>query len=220
MLQRLLRGAGYCYKRVRRSLRAKRPPARFAACQRLLRALHQRAGQPQVWYTDECRFSRQAPVSHAWQQRGASAVTVPAVRGKGGYSMLGFWCTEAATEAATETPLFRWWTSESAFNAALWLAAVEEWRQTLRRPAVLVLDNASIHTATIIKERRAEWKRNGLTLLYLPPYSPELNRIEILWLRFKHAWLAPADYESEQTLFCRINEIAKGVGTKYRITFG
>jgi hypothetical protein len=220
VLQRLLRRAGYCYKRVRRSLRAKRPPARFAACQRLLRALHRRADQPQVWYTDECRFSRQAPVSHAWQRRGASAVTVPAVRGKGGYSMLGFWCTEAATEAATETPLFRWWTSETAFNATLWLAAVEEWRQTLRRPAVLVLDNASIHTANIIKERRPEWKRNGLTLLYLPSYSPELNRIETLWLRFKHTWLAPADYDSEQSLFCRINEIANGVGTKYRITFG
>ena len=129
VLQRLLRRAGYCYKRVRRSLRAKRPSARFAACQRLLRALHRRADQPQVWYINECRFSRQAPVSHAWQRRGASAVTVPAVRGKGGYSMLGFWCTEAATE----TPLFRWWTSETAFNATLWLAAVEDWLKTLRR---------------------------------------------------------------------------------------
>jgi hypothetical protein len=29
---------------------------------------------------------------------------------------------------------------------------------------------------------------HGLYLYYLPPYSPELNRIEILWKHAKHFW--------------------------------
>ncbi len=44
---------------------------RYWGGQRLL-AHWQRQGKV-LWYTDECRFSRQAPVSHAWQKRGQRA---------------------------------------------------------------------------------------------------------------------------------------------------
>jgi transposase len=215
-LGRVLRAAGYVYKRVRRCLRAQRPSTRFRAAQRLL-AYWQRQGKV-LWYTDECRFSRQAPLSHAWQPRGQRAVGVPAVRGKGGYSMLGFWCPQAPAQATA--PAFHYWTSETAFTAELWVKAVEDWLAKQAGPVRLVLDNASIHRARLVQERMAAWQQQGLHLFYLPPYSPELNRIEVLWHRFKHAWLAPTDYASEETLFQQINAIAQAIGTKYRITFG
>ena len=229
-LGRLLRAAGYVYKRVRRCLRAQRPEGRFRAAQRRLAYVRQqaRAGRVQLWYTDECRFSRLAPLTHAWQKRGQRAQPLPAVRGKGGYSMLGFWCeppatttaTAITTATATTAATFPYWTSETAFTAELWVKAVDEWLATQTGPTILVLDNASMHRAQPVRASLAAWRERGLTLCYLPPYSPELNRIELLWHHFKHCWLAPADYATEQTLFRRINDIASEINTKYQIACG
>ena len=45
---------------------------------------------------------------------------------------------------------------------------------------VMILDNARIHHAKLIKPFLEEHK-DRLTLAYLPPYSPNLNMIEELW---------------------------------------
>lgn len=71
-LRRVLYRAGYHWKRTRRSLKAQRDPAAFAACQQRLAALHQaeQHGEVAVYYADEMRFSRHAPVPYAWQRGG------------------------------------------------------------------------------------------------------------------------------------------------------
>ena len=61
--------------------------------------------------------------------------------------MLGFWCEPTATAAAS----FHYWTSETAFTAELWVKAVEEWLSSQRQPSVLVLDNASVHRALVVR---------------------------------------------------------------------
>jgi len=43
---------------------------------------------------------------------------------------------------------------------------------------ILVLDNAPYQHAKLVKRAA---RRLGITLLYLPPYSPNLNLIERLW---------------------------------------
>jgi transposase len=45
---------------------------------------------------------------------------------------------------------------------------------------VIVLDNARIHHAKLLKTVLDE-NKNRLELVFLPPYSPELNLIEGLW---------------------------------------
>ena len=45
---------------------------------------------------------------------------------------------------------------------------------------VIILDNAKIHHAKLLEEFLEE-NRNRLELVFLPPYSPNLNRIEELW---------------------------------------
>lgn len=47
-------------------------------------------------------------------------------------------------------------------------------------PRIVVLDNAVTHKGDIMEEQRRGWAKKGLHLYDLPPYSPELNRIEIL----------------------------------------
>ena len=89
-----------------------------------------------------------------------------------------------------------------------------------RGPAVLVLDNASIHRARLVQERRAAWARQGVNRCFLPAYIPELNKIELLWHRCKHYWLTPADYVCDQTLQNRVAHILARVGNEYTITLG
>ncbi|WP_046247490.1 winged helix-turn-helix domain-containing protein [Hymenobacter terrenus] len=84
--KRALRRAGYGWKRTRRSLKRQRDPAACAACRQQLAALHRAelAGHGAVYYADEVRFSRQAPVPYAWQVRGRPCAGLPAERGASG----------------------------------------------------------------------------------------------------------------------------------------
>ncbi len=51
----------------------------------------------------------------------------------------------------------------------------------------------------------------GLTLLYLPPYSPQLNIIEILWRFMKYIWI---DYKAYLS-FENYEEYIKMIFAKY-----
>jgi transposase len=53
----------------------------------------------------------------------------------------------------------------------------------LRAGDVVILDNLSAHKVTGIRELV---EARGAQLLYLPPYSPDLNPIELAWSKFKH----------------------------------
>lgn len=216
-LRRRARALGYRWKRCRRSLKARRAPGAFAAMHAHLRGLHaaEARGEGAVVYVDECRFSRQAPVPYAWQVRGVPPVPRPAEREAGGQSVLGFWQPGVRGQPLSAYALAGAWNAE-AFAAAVDAFVAHE----QRGPAVPVLDNASIHRARLVQERRAAWSRKGLTLCFLPAYSPELNKIELLWHRCKHYWLTPADYACDRTLQQRVAHVLARVGSEYTVTCG
>ena len=55
-----------------------------------------------------------------------------------------------------------------------------------KAPRVVVLDNASVHTSTMIRRARQELSESGVYLYYLPAHSPELNLIEPVFRQVKH----------------------------------
>jgi transposase len=63
--------------------------------------------------------------------------------------------------------------------------------------AVVVMDNLSPHKASRVQERIEE---AGARLLYLPPYSPDLNPIEQAWSKLK-AYLRSIAART----YCRLN---------------
>jgi len=84
---------------------------------------------------------------------------------------------------------------------------------------VVVIDNASMHTSNDFLNRLDRWKSRGLIIQNIPPYSPELNRIEILWRKIKYEWLDFSAYESFQSLKESLNDILANIGQKYKISF-
>ena len=86
-------------------------------------------------------------------------------------------------------------------------------------PCIVVLDNAGIHKGEVMQERRRQWQQKGLHLYYLPPYSPELNRIEILWKQAKYFWRKFVRLTGDD-LIEEVRSIMKNYGTKFTINFG
>jgi len=63
------------------------------------------------------------------------------------------------------------------------------------------------------------WKAKNVVIEYLTPYSPQLNRIEILWRRLKYHWLPLEAFESISSLRQHLSAVLNGIGTKYQIVF-
>ncbi len=63
------------------------------------------------------------------------------------------------------------------------------------------------------------WQEKGLTIFWLPTYSPQLNLIEILWKKIKYEWLDASAYDSWTNLVEAVENILKKVGENYTINF-
>jgi hypothetical protein len=59
-----------------------------------------------------------------------------------------------------------------------------DWKR--ERPLVIWLDNYSVHTSERVQRERPVLEAAGITLCYLPSYSPALSRIEPIWHPVKH----------------------------------
>ncbi|MGF6637960.1 transposase [Paraburkholderia sp. MM6662-R1] len=83
---------------------------------------------------------------------------------------------------------------------------------------VVVLDNASIHH-NIDQETIDRWfLEHRMVLFYLPPYSPELNLIEILWKHAKYHWRRFVTWTKE-TIDAEVKKLLDGFGSDFQIRF-
>jgi len=105
---------------------------------------------------------------------------------------------------------------EGRINSHEVIGCIDRFASGLRKPTVLVLDNATIHRSQQVQAKRREWKQRGLRLVFLPPYSPELNPIEILWKQFKYYWLPSQAYEGFESLIEHVPNILKNFGIRRR----
>ncbi len=91
--------------------------------------------------------------------------------------------------------------------------------EQIKKPTVVVLDNASWHKSKAIFAKFKEWQSKNLFIFYLPPYSPHLNLIEILWKKIKYEWLEPKHYSSPQLLKNAVLNIFQNYGKLFQINF-
>lgn len=76
---------------------------------------------------------------------------------------------------------------------------------TLKPGDVVIMDNLGSHKAITIRQALGA---AGARLIYLPPYSPDLNPIEQAFSKLKH-WLRRAKERSIDDACTRIGEILK-----------
>ena len=108
---------------------------------------------------------------------------------------------------------------EGSIHTGVVIACFDAFGQTITKKTVVVIDNASIHTSDEFQDRIPDWQKQGLSIKYLPPYSPELNLIEILWRRIKYHWLPFSAYVCLNALSEALEAILSHVGSEYQITF-
>ena len=161
-----------------------------------------------LYYADECRVCLQPVVPYGWQFEGED-VFMPSSHNPG---LNCFGLLSRDNDLIFET-------TTNNITADFIAQQLDQLSLSLDKDTVVVLDNAKVHTAKLIQKHRPIWEARGLTLFFLPPYSPQLNLIEILWRHLKYFWLRPQDYLDFESLCYAVTLTLAAVGTHLRINF-
>lgn len=138
-----------------------------------------------TFFQDEARFGQKGTLARTWARRG-SRPTVPRQTQYDYLYVFGAACAQTGTAVALVAP---------CVNTEMMNLFLAELSTSLKPDvhAVMILDRAGWHVSHDLKVP------GNLTLLYLPPRSPELNPIENLWHWItSHHWSnrVHADYHS------------------------
>lgn len=211
-LKKILRTEDYIWKRMRRSSRSLRDEEEFRAAQVELAGLRADSMMPDsefdLWYFDEAGFTLQPSIPYAWQLVGERLELASAHGSR--QNVLGFFNLHHQ---------FHSFAFEGSIDSHVVTGCFDLFIQRLERPALVLIDNAPIHTSDEFEEEIERWRKEYLYVKFLPPYSPELNLIEILWRKIKYEWLPLDAYESFKTMTEALFEVIAGIGSKHRITF-
>jgi hypothetical protein len=130
----------------------------------------------ELWFEDEARVGQKGRVTHVWYQRGVRPRGVREHRFASAH-LFGAVCPERDVGVALVLP------EVSTRAMGLFLAELAR-VVPAGTHAVLVLDRAGWHVSGDLVVPA------NLTLVHLPPYSPELNPVERVWLYLRERWLS------------------------------
>jgi hypothetical protein len=161
-------------------------------------------GEIDLYYFDEAGFSQTPTLPYAWSP-GGQPVELPAFSHSKRLNILRFMSRRGTLIHHATTA---WVTTDVVIEAFEKLIA----KKTGETMTVVLMDNAQIHRSVKFRRERLEWVDHGVFVLYLPPYSPELNLIEILWRRVKYEWLPVFAYLSFEKLCDNVRQVLSGYG--------
>ena len=209
-LKRLCREADLKWKRVRKSLKKKRNQEDFDQAKEELDSLieQHKEGKINLSYFDESGFNLVPKVPYAWQPVGKT-IEVPSSASRA-FNVLGF----VDRDCQFSSLVF-----EGSINTSVVVAAIDDYSKKIEKPTTLVIDNAPTHTSNEFNENIELWKERGLTIYRIPPYSPELNIIEIVWRKIKYEWISFSAYNSREALQEELFSILANIGSKFKINF-
>jgi transposase len=181
---------GLSWKRFRRSLRQKRDEKAFRVAQQELAEMLQEPSL-NVVYFDESGFSLKGVVPYGWQPKG-ERLNVP-VTGSHGSSVqvLGFESEDGKVESFLH---------KGNVDSETVIAVLDSYSETISQTTVVVVDNAPYHTSAAFQACLQRWAARGLLIYPIPPYSPELNRIERFWKTLKYQLMPVTAWERFTTL--------------------
>ena len=135
----------------------------------------------------EFDLSRLVFLDETWVKTNMTRLRGRALRGERVVSKVpyGHWKTTTFLAALRASGLTAPLVVDGAINGAIFLAYVrQQLAPTLVAGDIVVMDNLSAHKVVGVRETI---EAVGARVVYLPPYSPDLNPIELVFAKFK--WL-------------------------------
>jgi len=166
------------------------------------------SGYIDLYFGDESHFGLTPRVPYAWQTK-ENPILLPAAKGKY-LNVVGL--------MTRKNDLF-FEVLETTFNSEKFISFMDNFVNKIVKKTVVILDNCPIHKSRKFMAKIEEWKEQDVWIYFLPPYSPELNLIEILWRRIKYQWLPFDAYLCFQNLKERLSFVLKNFGKLYGIIF-
>jgi transposase len=160
------------------------------------------AGQGHVFFVDAAHFVFGTFLCCLWS---FTRIFVRAASGRQRFNVLGAW--NAVTRelvAVTNTTVVN---TETMCELVRKIAGL-----ALTGPITLVLDNARYQRNAVVQAWAAEL---GISLLFLPSYSPNLNLIERLWKFTKRRALYGRYHPTFRDFQAAIQEVLDGLSTNY-----
>lgn len=209
-LKRLIKKINMKWKRLRKSLKDKRDDEKFEQAMHEINELEKSKddGDIDLYYFDESGFSINSLIPYAYQKIGET-VELPAERSNN-INVVGFYNKNNDLKS---------YCFDCNIDSKIAVACFDQFSTTITQKTYVILDNAPVHHSNEFKNNIPKWEEKGLFLKYLPPYSPELNIIEILWRFMKYSWLPISAYLSFNNLKEKLEYVLKNVGKEYRINF-
>src|ERR1700737_3448619 len=147
-----------------------------------VRAAQARGTRVEVWFQDEARIGQKNSLTRVWGQTGSRPVA-PKDLGFASAYLFGAVCPSQSKAAALIMPVC----NTAAMNHHLCEISSQV---AADAHAVVILDGASWHNS------HGLMGPSNITLLALPPYSPELNPVERIWHYLRSHWLANSVFRS------------------------
>ena len=200
----------YSWKRARLSLKHKRNQDLFELKKAQIEILKdlEDSGYIDLYYGDESHFGLTPNVPYAWQRKD-NPILLPAAKGKF-LNVVGL--------MTRKNNLF-FEVLESTFDTDEIISFLDSFVEQTIKKTVVILDNSPIHKSKKFIAKMEQWKEKDVFIYFLPPYSPELNLIEILWRRIKYQWIPFNAYICFQNLKERLSYVLNNFGKKYDIIF-
>jgi transposase len=183
-MTRLLHELGFTYRKPKRKPGRADEASQKAFIQKYRAIRSSMTASDSLFFLDACHPHHQSVSAFGWIKKGA----VPCLKTTAQKKKLNI---QGAVDIDTHEVItgFEPWLTESSTIAFL---------ETLRKKRphdrlYLVLDRAPYYRGQEVKKYA---KTFGIDLLYLPPYSPNLNPIERLWLYFQKQIIHNRYYQS------------------------
>ena len=141
----------------------------------------------QIWYQDEARYGQKGIVTRVWTMQG-DRPTLPRQNGFKSSYFIGAVCPKTGKKHAL---LF------DGLDFRVMNVFLESFSKTLTKNihVVMVIDGAGWHKSEDLIIPK------NISLLTLPPYSPELNPIEQIWAYVKSNFLSGRIFEGLEDIF-------------------
>lgn len=166
------------------------------------RLIEAEQGRREVFFVDACHFVYGAFLAYLWC---AIRLYVPTGSGRQRLNVLGavgYASGKVVTEINTGTIRHQ--------EVCRLLSKI---RRRCRKPITVVLDNARYQHTADVRETAA---RLNIELLYLPPYSPNLNLIERVWKLVKKLSLSARVLPTFDAFQTSIIQTVSSLETTYR----